>query len=834
MPINQAQRYTKVRPCPVCNGYEAQTRGYGLRCTGFLSDDGNWGRCSREEHADGLQLEVQTNCYVHHLVGACNCGATHSQSAPMANATNTSGKQSPRPKLIETAVYDYLDTNGVLRYQVVRKEPVPQTEPPVKDFLQRHPCPDKNGDMVWNLGGNSVECSCPKIDRLLYRLPELIAADPDATVYIVEGEKDVEKLRASGLVATCNSGGARKWEPKYSENLLDRKVVVLPDNDKNGIDQGQQVAQSLHGKAKTVKILDLPDLPKKGDVSDWLDGGGTVKKFQRLVEQVEEWEPSVPIEDNSVNSVNSVQGWGIPQPLVTVEVPIFPVGALPMDIAEYVRQEAEAKQVPIDLPGCLVLGAMAAAVAAKAKVSLSDDWTEPLNNFFVVVLPSGERKSPVVREIFLPMEEYEKALVVEQTPSMLNAKTERDILEKRLHSMKVEAAKSNSENSVIAEADARTLAVELAKVEVPSLPRILADDATPEAVAGLLAEQHGRIAIVSTEGGIFDIIGGRYSDKSPNLDVYLKAYSGDAVRVDRRSRPPEYIADPALTVVITVQPHVIRDLANTAAFLGRGFLARFNFAMPGSNVGYRKINAATVQAGVRGKWKEVFTAALKLPYPPDNSISSIHLSSGAKEKFQAFRSVVETGLRPGGELDDIADWGNKLCGNVARLAGLLHAIQYAGKSNPWEFPISPKVMSDAISLGKYFMGHAKAAFAAIGADPRLSAAGKVWAVIVRQHMKVFSVRDLYRLVRNSFKTVGRLEETLALLVELDYIRELPNPKRDGAGQPASRKYEVNPLVPGQNCQNCQNSGIPEPEADSDDEKPGDSAHQVDVEDEVRV
>ena len=92
-----------------------------------------------------------------------------------------------------------------------------------------------------------------------------------------------------------------------------------------------------------------------------------------------------------------------------------------------------------------------------------------------------------------------------------------------------------------------------------------------EAVASLLAEQ-GRIAVMSAEGGMFETIAGRYSQGVANLDVYLKGFSGDTLRVDRKTRPPEYVKKPALTMALTVQPAVIKDLAVKPGFRGRGLL----------------------------------------------------------------------------------------------------------------------------------------------------------------------------------------------------------------------------------------------------------------------
>ncbi len=159
------------------------------------------------------------------------------------------------------ATYDYGD------FQVLRKEP--------KDFTQRRP--DGKGGWIYDLKG---------VKRRLYQLPRLQAADPDATVYIPEGEKDVNRLVALGLVATCNPGGAGKWREEYSESLRGRNVVILPDNDQAGRDHAERVARSLIGVAASIKIVELPDLPDKGDVSDWLQAGGDAEKLKALSDAV--------------------------------------------------------------------------------------------------------------------------------------------------------------------------------------------------------------------------------------------------------------------------------------------------------------------------------------------------------------------------------------------------------------------------------------------------------------------------------------------------------------------------------------------------------------------
>jgi hypothetical protein len=166
------------------------------------------------------------------------------------------------------AVYDYRDEHGNLLFQVVRV-----TSKPIKKFFVRRP----NGPGKWKLGLGEIR-------PVLYRLPEL-SANPDKTVFISEGEKDVNRLAGEGLLATTNPFGGGKWREAYSETLESRDVVICPDNDGPGWKHAQQVAKSLSGKAKSIKLVELPGLSEKGDVSDWLDSGKTIDDLQVLVEK---------------------------------------------------------------------------------------------------------------------------------------------------------------------------------------------------------------------------------------------------------------------------------------------------------------------------------------------------------------------------------------------------------------------------------------------------------------------------------------------------------------------------------------------------------------------
>jgi 5S rRNA maturation endonuclease (ribonuclease M5) len=192
------------------------------------------------------------------------------------------------------AVYRYTDARGELLFEVCR-----YANP--KTFRQRQPRKDGKGYLKTVKG----------VEQVLYHLPEAIKS---REIWIPEGEKDVENLVALGYVATCNPGGAGKWQDSYSEALRGKDVIVLPDNDKAGEDHARKVCRSLHGKAKSIKVIRLPGLPEHGDVSDFIQRIGREQAAERLALLAEATKPWQPIDDNPL-SVQCIDD------LLTEEIP---------------------------------------------------------------------------------------------------------------------------------------------------------------------------------------------------------------------------------------------------------------------------------------------------------------------------------------------------------------------------------------------------------------------------------------------------------------------------------------------------------------------------------
>ena len=238
----------------------------GRRCAGFIQ--GDWIYCTREEFGAGCHRHPTTSprAWSHRLRGKCKCGSEHN---PDLVTGRSSASKSDGRKLEDQ--YEYRDKDGKLLY-VKKRWRLPSGE---KTFSYHHPGPD--GRLLPGLGGRKT---------VLYNLPAIAAAAPGSVVYIVEGEKDVNRLKKEGKLATCNPEGASKaptdgrqakckWLDRYSDDLVGFHCPVIPDNDQAGRDHARGEARSLHGKAASVKLLDLvklmPDLNEKGDVSDFLD-----------------------------------------------------------------------------------------------------------------------------------------------------------------------------------------------------------------------------------------------------------------------------------------------------------------------------------------------------------------------------------------------------------------------------------------------------------------------------------------------------------------------------------------------------------------------------------
>jgi len=490
--------------------------------------------------------------------------------------------------------------------------------------------------------------------------------------------------------------------------------------------------------------------------------------------------------------------WEPPIPFgVSGSVPVFPVEVLPGWLGDYVAAVATATQTPPDLAGMLALAVLATVAAGAVEVEPRPGWREPVCLFIAVGMDAGARKSSVFTALTRPVADFEHQQATAALPAITETLTLRRIADQAAAHAEAAASKAPIDLQEERQAEAIARAAEAASLVVPPVPRWLVDDATPEALAGLLAT-YGRIALLSPEGDVFDQMAGRYNQAAgPNLGVYLKGHAGDLLKVDRRGRPPEYVQRPCLTIGLTVQPEVLHGLAGRPGFGGRGLLARFLYSLPQSLMGRRQAGAPPVPAPVADRYAlelQALAASLATPVG-DQGPTLLTLDQAASELLLGFERDLEPRLAAGsGDLAHLAGWAAKLAGATCRLAALLHLASHL--RDGWARPIAADTFAAAVQLAGYLVEHTRAVFDLMGADPRTDDARWLLDWIGRTNQAQFSRRDAHQAARGRFPKATDLEPAIRLLEEHSYLRRVdPEPSRDphGRGRPSSPRFLVNPL-----------------------------------------
>jgi len=648
------------------------------------------------------------------------------------------------------ATYTYEDETGQPVLRVNRHHP--------KTFRQMH---WSGGTWVWGAG---------KSRKLLYRLPQVTETCANGgTVWLAEGEKDVHALEAAGVVATCNAAGAGKFYDAHADQLQGAGLVVIVcDNDAAGLDHVRKVSAELTLANIPYKIV----MPAEGkDAHDHFAAGHGIDEFVSVVSL----DAIVP-EDTTHDDVGGV--WLEPIPLgSSKELPPFPLDALPDWITAQAESVGKELQMPPDLAAVMALACLSAICARKARVKVRGTWHEQLNLYIAVAMPPSAGKSPAFAAMLAPLKQFEQ-MQIEQKSSQIALLEQQH----RMAERKVKKAEESDDSSA-----AQKALAELLTLEKPVSPRMIADDATPEALTSLLANHNGRIALLSTEGGLFDLMTGRYSDKA-NLDVYLKAWGGDDITVDRIGRGPSSVKNPALTIGITVQPSVIAALADKPELAGRGLTARFMYAIPADTVGQRNfIDQQDPDPAIATIYNNEMLA-IAARFANSGELHVLTLSPAAQAAFNVWRQDLEERRKPDGDLRPLAEWSTKLESSVVRVAGLLHLADGGNLHDALEVD----QMNRAIKIGEYWLAHSFAVHDLWGADPVLMKARTVLEWL--KDVESFSIRDCYSKFRRLFPQAELAVPALSLLIERGWIRPVDNdwPPRLGKRGVESPRLEVNP------------------------------------------
>jgi hypothetical protein len=325
----------------------------------------------------------------------------------------------------------------------------------------------------------------------------------------------------------------------------------------------------------------------------------------------------------------------------------------------------------------------------------------------------------------------------------------------------------------------------------------VADDEMLDTLGQLLVEQKGRLLVASPEGTPLEKLRGGNFGRT-NVDVYLKAYSGDTIEVGRVGHERDSIDHPALSMVLATKPYLLQRLGKDMTLAQRGFLGRILYSSPNSLVGQRQVGTAQIPKQVALAYKRSILALWSSDYAQSEKKGKekAHLLRFAPEgaaAMEEFERWLEPKLGICGPLSTLGGWGNKLAGGCARLAGVLHLC--ASGTDPIVQDIPPSTVETALRLGRdYFLPHARAMFHLMREDPRLPLALRILGWIKKTGLSMFSRRDCHVRFNRSIEKVEALDAPLLLLEKHGWVRQLPQPERSGPGRKSSPVFEVYPEI----------------------------------------
>lgn len=467
-----------------------------------------------------------------------------------------------------------------------------------------------------------------------------------------------------------------------------------------------------------------------------------------------------------------------------VDLPSFPLEVLSPTIRETVTAVAEFTQTPVDLAAMVVQGVLSTVLSKKFEVQPKKNWTEPVNTYILILLDSSNRKSAVFEFLVKPILSKQKKLSLELEAIIEQRKIERTTLEKRIEKLQTDFAKTKD---LSIKEEIKEIVNELQQLPELKDPALVVDNITEEALVKKLVDNGEKIAILSDEGDLIERLKSMGPDNAKR-DPYLKGYSGSYLRTDRISRDTDVLYKPLITIGISAQPNVIKNM--TVSMKERGVVPRFIFSLPLDFNGYRNPDSLPVSEEI----EERYTALINrfLDFSPEDPVT-LTFNKEAQEEFIKFQYDIEKEFRSHGIFDsELRSWGGKLVGQLVRFTALMHISLNAESCTHMEdiqTEITKETLMKALRLKDYFIAHAKKAFGIMQENPAIEDAKYVLNKILGEEKLTLSKQDVWQKTKVRFEVVERLNQALRILETRSYIQLF-------LGGKSGRKecIRVNPLL----------------------------------------
>lgn len=379
--------------------------------------------------------------------------------------------------------------------------------------------------------------------------------------------------------------------------------------------------------------------------------------------------------------VNPSAAW---KPLPTAPIaPPMRTGLLPPVLRSMAEAVAASLNVPPDLPALVGLGVASACACGRIAVEAGINWQEIVSLFFVGVMPSGAKKTPVFNTLACGLFDWQEAENRSRKRRIEADKAEMEVMQAN----KARAIKSG--NTV----EARQIAEQIAGFPLThKMRRFIGGNATPESMIQIMAENEGATAQLDDEGTLYELLAGRYQDV-PDLNPWITGYTGKKPLSSDRKGGSETVDRPAVSVLTLTQPYVFEQVLDNPRMGGEGFVARFLISCPEP---LREWNEGVpIPEAVDRGYKAAVRRLLVL------KPATLTLTAEAKRLFNEWRrELFELGW---GEWNQLQQRGfvSKYEGATVRLAAILHLWE----EQDTEEAIDATTMRNAIALIHYFAGH---------------------------------------------------------------------------------------------------------------------------------
>jgi putative DNA primase/helicase len=818
-------------------------------------DTGRWfchSTCGRG--GDILELEAALNggdfptrkAEVFRLVGRIEPEHRHNGTRTIGNSAGTAPTKTTKSTNTaggwrEMARYPYVDRDGRLLFEVVRYLKPDGT----KTFIQVRPSgveaagttdPERTGGVeaggivvgldagkylpddraaratgktTWKRAADYTDYDgaeyrfqvCPRVP---YRLPKLLNAE---TVYLPEGEKDVHTLEGWGLVASCNPGGSGNSHlyAGWADYFRGRHIVILPDNDEPGRRHAAAVAAALLRVAASVRIVELPGLPAKGDVTDWRDTGGTFEQFSKLAGG------AAPIDAAALSELRARWGlvedeprhqaraevaddWPKPEPIQSELPPVeaFSEDLLPDSFRPLVADVADRMQVPMDYPAVVMVLCLAGAVNRRVVIQPKANdtgWVIVPNLWGGIIAPPGFMKSPVIQAATRPLNQIQTEWRQEHEEALTDYAREKEEYELRRAAWKEQYKAASKKGNTAPDRPED-------EPEEPKLRRLIVNDATFEALHQTMSENPAGILVIRDElTGWWSQLdrAGREGERA----FCLQAWNGDTGHtIDRIGRGTIHVEACCMSMLGGIQPGRLRSYMVDALEDGPsndGLIQRFQLLVwpdtaPDWNYVDRAPDAASEQQAAR-----VFRKLVELD---GENPARFRFASHAQELFIEWQAELEAKIR-GGELHPaLICHLSKYRSLMPALAVLFHLAETAAGNGDAD-TVSLRHAQQAAAWCEYLESHARRVYSCI-VTPQLRAARELADKI--KHRKVgtdgfFSCRDVYLKGWSGLDSPESVKQAAEVLQDAGWVRDVCGESSDplGRGRPSNR-YEVNPGV----------------------------------------